>query len=157
MLNILWAHQTTSRRSTSETLYYLTYGIEAIISVEISLCSARVSDFSPAKNAEMMLKQLDSLEKHREAAIACLADYQQKLAWRYNKDVKIRDFVAGDLVLQKAGGSARDVNARKLALNWEGQYRVIAIAGAGAYYLKDMEERPLPQPWNVQNLRTFYH
>ena len=105
----------------------------------------------------MMLKQLDSLEKHREAAIVRLVDYQQKLAWRYNKDVKIRDFVAGDLVLQKAVGSAWDVNSRKLALNWEGQYRVTAIVGAGAYYLKDMEERPFLQPWNVQNLRKFYH
>lgn len=28
-----------------------------------------------------------------------LADYQQKLAQRYNKDVKTREFDAGDLVL----------------------------------------------------------
>ena len=113
--------------------------------------------FFSSQECRNYVEAIGFIEKHQEATIVCLADYQQKLAWRYNKDVKIRDFVAGDLVLQKARGSARDVNARKLALNWEGQYRVIAIAGAGAYYLKDMEERPLPQPWNVQNLRTFYH
>ena len=84
-------------------------------------------------------------------------DYQQKLAQRYNPDMKKREFSAGDLVLQKAVGNAQDVNAGKLAPTWEGPYRVTAIVGAGAYYLEDMEERPLPRPWNVQNLKKFYY
>ena len=86
-----------------------------------------------------------------------LVDYQQKLARRYNPDMKKREFGAGDLVLQKAVGNAQDVNAGKLAPTWEGPYRVTAIAGAGAYYLEDMEERPLPRPWNVQNLKKLYY
>ena len=31
----------------------------------------------------------------------------------------------------------RDTNARKLALTWEGPYRVTAIVGVEAYYLED--------------------
>lgn len=58
--------------------------------------------------------------------------------------MRTREFGAGDLVLQKVVGNERDINARKLAPNWEGSYRVTAIAGAGAYYLEDMKERPLP-------------
>lgn len=27
---------------------------------------------------------------------------------------------------------------------------------ARAYYLEDLEERPLPQPWNVYNLKKYY-
>ena len=50
----------------------------------------------------------------------------------------------------------RDTNAGKLALTWEGPYRVTSIAGAGAYYLEDLDERPLPQLWNVHNLKKFY-
>ena len=50
----------------------------------------------------------------------------------------------------------RDVVAGKLAQTWEGPYRVTAIAGAGAYYLEDLDKRPLPQPWNVNNLKKFY-
>lgn len=41
-------------------------------------------------------------------------------------------------------GTAWDLSARKLAPNWEGPYRVTTIAGTGAYYLEDMNERPLP-------------
>ena len=54
-------------------------------------------------------------------------------------------------------GNMRDTNAGKLAQTWEGPYRVTAIAGAGAYYLEDLDERSLPQPWNVHNLKKFYH
>ena len=50
-----------------------------------------------------------------------------------------------------------DTNFEKLAQTWEGPYRVTAIAGARAYYLEDLDERPLPWPWNVHNLRKFYH
>ena len=104
-----------------------------------------------------MIKQLDLLEEHRESATIKLAEYQQKLARRYNQDFKSREFSADDSALRKVVGNARDTNVRKLASNWEGPYRVTAIAGVGAYYLEDMEERPLPQPWNVQNLQRFYH
>ena len=47
----------------------------------------------------MMVERLDLLEEYRETAIIRLAEYQQKLAWRYNRDVKTRKFGAGDLVL----------------------------------------------------------
>lgn len=104
-----------------------------------------------------MVRQLDSLEERQEVATICLADYQQKLAQRYNKDVKMREFGASDLKLRRAVGSAWDIHAGKLAPNWERLYIVIAIAGVRAYYLKDISERPLPQPWNVQNLKKHYH
>ena len=54
--SILWAYQTTPRRSTGETLFSLTDGTKAIILVEISLCNARVSGFASAKNKELMVK-----------------------------------------------------------------------------------------------------
>ena len=51
----------------------------------------------------------------------------------------------------------KDLNAEKLAPNYEGPYRITTLAGAKAYYLEDMEEIPLPQPWNVNNLKKYYH
>ena len=56
-----------------------------------------------------------------------------------------REFNAVDLVLRKVVGNMRDVAAGKLAQTWKGPYRVIAIASAGAYYLEDLDERPLPR------------
>lgn len=51
----------------------------------------------------------------------------------------------------------KDFSAGKLVLNWEGLYRVAAMEGFGVYYFEDMEERPLPQPWNVSKLKKYYH
>ena len=60
-------------------------------------------------------------------------------------------------MLWKVVGNMRDKNAGKLAPTWEGPYRVTAIAGVGAYYLEDLNEWPFPRPWNVHNLKKFYH
>ena len=49
-------------------------------------------------------------------------------------------------MLRKAVGNMQDTNAGKLAPTWEGLYRVTAIVGARAYYLEDLDERPLPWP-----------
>ena len=102
------------------------------------------------------MESLDFLKEYREAMTIRLAEYQQKLTWHYNRDVKARGFSVGDLVLWKAIRNMRDMNAGKLAPTWERSYRVIAIASR-AYYLEDLDERPLPRPWNVHNLKKFYH
>ena len=127
-----------------------------MIPTEVSLCSAWIAGFDPVQNADLMMERLDWLEECREAATIRLAEYQQKLAQRYNQDIKGREFSARELVLRKVMGNMRDVTAGKLAQTWEGPYRIIAIAGAGAYYLEDLDERPLPWPWNVHNLKKFY-
>ena len=54
--SVLWAYRTTPRRSTRETPFSQTYGAEAVIPVEVNLCNARVSEFSPAENSKLMLK-----------------------------------------------------------------------------------------------------
>ena len=79
------------------------------------------------------------------------------MARRYDRNVKPWEFVTNDLVLQKMVGNMKDQGARKLASNWEVPYRVTTLVGARAYYLEDMEERSFPQPWNVSNLKRYYH
>ena len=140
-----------------ETPFSLTYGAEVVIPAEVNICSARIDGFDPIQNELMMVERLDLLEEYQEEAVIRLAEYQQKLAWHYNRDVKTREFGARDLVLRRAVGNMRDTNAGKLAPTWEGPYRVTSIAGAGAYYLEDLDERPLPRPWNVHNLKKFYY
>ena len=92
--NVLWVYQTTPRHSTGETLFSLTYGVEAVILAEVNLCSAWVSEFNPTQNDLMMVKRLELLDEYREVVTIRLAEYQQNLAGRYNQDVKTRDFSA---------------------------------------------------------------
>ena len=46
-----------------------------------------------------------------------LTSYQQRLAQGYNKKVRSREFVLGDLVLRRAVGSMKYQNTGKLAPN----------------------------------------
>ena len=120
----MWAYRTTPSESMGKTPFSLTYGAEAVIPAEVNMCSARIDGFNPVQNELMMVEHLDLLEEYREAAVIRLAEYQQKLARRYNRDVNAREFGAGDLVLRKVVGNMRDTNARKLAPTWGGPYRV---------------------------------
>ena len=113
--NVLWAYRITPRRSTRETPFSLTYRAEAVIPAEVNLCSARVSEFNMSQNDGQLMERLDLLEEYRDTATIRLAEYQQKLAQRYNQGVRMREFNAGDLILRKAVGSMRNTNARKLA------------------------------------------
>ena len=61
----------------------------------------------------------------------------------------------GDLVLRKVLGIAKNPMWGKLGPNWEGPYCITPVAGIGAYYLEDLEEKVVPCPWNVYNLRRY--
>ena len=64
----------------------------------------------------------------------------------------MRPLAVGDLVLRKVLGVTKNPNWGKLEPNWEGSYRITSVAGIGAYYLEDLDEKSVLHPWNVNNL-----
>ena len=34
---------------------------------------------------------------------------------------------------------------------------ITSIAGIGVYYLEDLDEKVVPRPWNVNNLKRYYY
>ena len=58
-------------------------------------------------------------------------------------------FIPGDLILRRVVGNMRSPS-------WEGPYRVTSIVETGAYWLEDLDEVVVPQPWNANNLRKYY-
>ena len=71
--------------------------------------------------------------------------------------MKLRPLTVGDLVLRKVLGTAKNPTWGKLGSNWKRPYRIMFVAGIGAYYLEDLEKKAVPQPWNVHNLRRYYY
>ena len=43
-------------------------------------------------------------------------------------------------------GAAKNPSWGKLGPNWEEPYRITSIAGIGAYYLEDLDEKAVPHP-----------
>ena len=77
--HVLWTYRTTSRRSTGETHFLMTYGVEAVIHLETGFPTSRTSSFNLRDNDEQLTKSLDLIEEKRENAMVQFAYYQQKL------------------------------------------------------------------------------
>ena len=135
----------------------MTYGAEAVISLETGFPTLRTNTFSSDSNDAMLEKSLDLIEERRESAMVQLAYYQHKLKQGYDSNVKVRPLAVGDLVLRKVLGATKNSNWGKLEPNWEGPYRITSVAGIGAYYLEDLDEKAVLYPWNVNNLKRYYY
>ena len=52
--------------------------------------------------------------------------------------------------------NTRKASDGKLGPNWEGPYKVVSLAGLSAYRLQDMDEKIVPRPWNICNLKKYF-
>ena len=155
--HVLWAYRTTPQRSTGETPFSMSYEAEVVIPIKTGFPTLRTQSFNPSDNDELVERNLDLIEERRESAMVQLAYYQHKLKQGYDAKVKLRPLEPGDLVLRKVLGTVKNLAWEKLGPNWEGLYRITSLAGIGAYFLEDLDERVIPCPWNVNNLRRYYY
>ena len=88
--NVLWTYRTTVRTPTKETPFRLTYGIEAVIPIEVGITNIRREAFQEENNNDQLMVNLDCLDEVRNGASHRMTKYQQKMAEYYNKRVKLR-------------------------------------------------------------------
>ena len=141
-----------------ETLFFKMYESQAAIPLETSFSTIRTFQFDHKGNEQFLSNSLESIEERREIATIRLAHYQHRLGQGYDKGIKVRIFVPGDLVLRKVIGNMKNPAQGKLGPTQEGPYRVTLMAGIGTYRrLGDFDENPLHRPWNVNNLCRYYY
>ena len=135
----------------------MTYEDETVIPLETGFPTLRTSAFTSDGNDELQKKSLNLIEERRENAMVQLAYYQHKLKQGYDTNVKLRPLAPEDLVLRKILGTTKNPAWGKLWPNWEGPYRITLVAGIGAYYLEDLDEKTILHTWNVNNLKRYYY
>ena len=155
LLEVLWAYRTTTRKSIGISPFTITYGMEAIIPIEIGMPTIR-SDMPEQENVELVIKDLDTVDELRESAPIRIASYQCRLENSYNKRVKPRMFQPGDLVLRKVFENTTDPVTGKFQPNWEGPYLVTRADESGSYALDKLDGSPVPRMWNVMHLKRYY-
>lgn len=77
ILVVLWAYRTTTRTFTGETPFSLTYGVEAMILIEMAVHTYRVSDHDSEQNNLDLRANVDLLKEKREEASMRNRNYQQ--------------------------------------------------------------------------------
>ena len=114
------------------------------------------SNVPEQENAELVLKDLDTIDELRESAVVCIRSYQRRLENSYNKWVKPRMFQPGDLVLRKVFENTADPVAGKFQPNWEGPYLITRAGEFRSYTLDKLDGNPIPRMWNVMHLKRYY-
>uniref|UniRef100_A0A2N9HKB0 Uncharacterized protein n=1 Tax=Fagus sylvatica TaxID=28930 RepID=A0A2N9HKB0_FAGSY len=137
--SVMWTHKTTRRRSTGETPFALAYCVEAVIPLEVGLPITRTTEFDIEENESSLRKDLNLVEERRDMAAIRLASYQHQMKRGYDKNIRLRSFQVGDLVLRKVVANTRNPNDGKLGPNWEGPYKVTSFAGVGSVQTDRLE------------------
>ena len=135
----------------------MTYGAQAVIPLKENFPTLRTNLFTLSDTDELLGESLNLIEERKEKAMIHLAYYHQKLKQGYDANIKLRPLAPGNLVLRKVVGVAKDPSWGKLGPNWEGSFRITSVAGIGVYYLEDLDEKAVPHPWNVNNLKRYYY
>nr|XP_025661621.1 uncharacterized protein LOC112757229 [Arachis hypogaea] len=149
--SVLWSYRTTPQTTIGETPFRLTYGVEAVIPVEIGDPSPRKTVGGNDEEAERdLIDETRSITHLRELAL------KQRISLRYNHGVVRREFAADDLVLRRNDIGPPTPGEGKLTPNWEGPYRIKAVIGKGAYKLERLNGDEVPRTWNAANLRRYY-
>jgi hypothetical protein len=137
---VLWSLRTTPNRSTGFTLFFLTYGLEAVLPSDLDHGAPRVKTFDLDRAAEVQQDAVDLLDEAREMALVRSASYQQTLRRYHERKIRRRALEVGDLVLRRAQ-LTKDKN--KLTPPWEGPYMIVEVLQLGTYRLKDSDSNIL--------------
>jgi hypothetical protein len=97
----LWAYRMAPHGATKTSPYELVYGHHAVLPWEMQSDSRRVvlqKDLSSKDYSSIMMDELEDLHMIRLRALENIEKNKLRVAKYYNKKVKVRQFVEGDMV-----------------------------------------------------------
>jgi hypothetical protein len=143
--SVVWSLRTTPSRATGFTPFFLVYGAEAILPIDLEYGSPRTRAYDDQSNQSSREDSLDQLEEARDMALLHSARYQQSLRRYHARGVRSRDLQVGDLVLRL-----------RQDLPWEGPFIIAKILKPGTYKLANSQGEVYSNAWNIRQLRRFY-
>jgi hypothetical protein len=131
----------------------MVFGSEAVLPANIAFQSPRVENHDEERSTEARELEVNCTEEQHLDTCACKAKYLEVLRRYYNRNVKDKFFVVGDLVLRR---KQKTEGLHKLASHWEGPYMVKMISRPTSYRLCDIDGVDVPNSWHIDHLRCFY-
>ncbi|XP_076906476.1 uncharacterized protein LOC143562604 [Bidens hawaiensis] len=115
-----------------ENPFLFSFGTEAMIPTEIMIPTTKSCLQKRETNNQDLASDLGVVNELWDSAKIRMATYQQWSIKSYNKNVRVRRFQVGDLILRKAFQNTTDPKDGKLAPKWEGPYRIEVETGKGS-------------------------
>jgi len=104
-----------------------------------------------------MIDELDDLAGHQLKALISIEENKKRIARWYDKSVKPKEFVDGDLVWKLILPiGTKSSKFGKWSPNWEGPYRVNRSTPGNAYNLETLEGVEFLRALNGKYLKKYY-
>jgi hypothetical protein len=75
----MWGNRTSPGRATGETSFFMVYGAEAVLSLEVTMGSLRVKTYDEATQEQLRCEDIDLVDERRWQAAIKNARYRQTL------------------------------------------------------------------------------
>jgi transposase InsO family protein len=119
--SVLWSLQTTPNSSTGYTPFFLLFGAEAVLPMDMHYCVPCVVAYVEEDTEKALADAQDLLDEAQDVILICSAVYQQSLHNYHSRLLCGRYFEPGNLVLR-----LKQTSTSKLEPPWEGATRVMA-------------------------------
>jgi len=139
--HVVWGLRTQPSKATGQFTFFLTYGSEAILPVDIMWKSPRVEAYQEGEADEARQLELDSVEEARINASTQSARYLQGVRCYHDRNVQQRSFNVGDLVLRSIQD---ETGLHKLNSRWESPFIVTKVTRPGSYIITDADGNEVP-------------
>jgi hypothetical protein len=162
LADVLWAYRSSPKTATGFTPFSFVYGTDTISHTKLVVPSPRVMQGSELEvdanmYAEARMTDLEGLDKARDLAKARSQRNYQKMANVYNKALRFRIFVEGQMVLKAAEFVRRNLpSPSKFSPNWDGPYIIREAHGSAYYRLSKSDGTTLANPINGKWLKYYY-
>jgi hypothetical protein len=111
--------RTQPSKPTGQSPYFLVYGSEAILPVDVMWDSPALEQYDEGISEDRRRVDIDGLEEAQCAALVQSARYHEGIRRYHDRNVKKRSFNVGDLVLRRIQNTE---GLHKLSLPWEGPF-----------------------------------
>ena len=109
------------------------FGTKATIPSKVVILTARYLLQNQENNDRILAQDLETIDKLRDLAKIRISSHQQRINKAYNKNIKVRRFQIGDLVLRKTFQNTKDPSAGIFDYKWERPYLIDVEARKGGY------------------------
>jgi len=156
----LFAYRTMKHNTTHQTPFFLVYGRQAVMPVELEISSYPEEPITEENFEDTLIRRThDLISTTIEARVTAserirLSQELQKK--RHNKKIKHESFIRNNLVLEFRSKD-QNIYGDKFQPQWDGPFYVEQVLGKGAYILRTLEGRVIQNRPVHGNRLKLYH
>jgi hypothetical protein len=135
----LFAYRTTKNRTTKYEPFYLLYGRNSTLPIELDIVTWPVEEISEKQDEEMIYKRTGEVagifEDNRIKASKNIKDAQKRQKTAYDRKIRTMTYKTGDMVLEYRS-DLQFVHGDKFRSKWTGPFFIHRVLGNGSYILR---------------------